>query len=138
MERSAGNLRFGIMIAAAVICVTIGSGPALAQCRDHPAGLTAVRFVNESSYELTFFIDDDDKGTVAIGGASPEWEVYPGEHMLRAGAVIGDQALWVWVVNEVPRGQVCTWTITDPPLESSRYKTKYKSIFPPSLSSGGG
>lgn len=138
MERSAGNRKLWIMIAGAVICLTICFGRAHGQCRDHPAGSTAVRFVNESSYELTFFIDDDDKGTVVIGGAGPEWEVYPGEHLFRAGAIIGDQALWVWVVNEVPRGQICTWTITDPPLESSRYKTEYKSIFPPSLSSGGG
>lgn len=87
------------------------------QCVDHPAGRTALKFSNQTSYDLTFFVDDDEKTTVLAKTSSKEWEVRPGEHQLRARAVIPDQTLWVWSVNEVLKGQICTWTIEDPQPE---------------------
>lgn len=86
-----------------------------AQCIDHPYRKTAVKFGNETRFELTFYIDDDEKGViVASGMVSNELEVSPGEHLFRARAVVAGKSFLVWVVNEVPEGQVCTWTITDP------------------------
>ena len=83
------------------------------QCVDHPAGRTALKFSNETSYDLTFFVDDDEKVTVRAKTSSKEWEVGPGKHQLRARAVLADQTLWVWSVNEVLKGQICTWTIEE-------------------------
>jgi hypothetical protein len=86
-----------------------------AQCVKDPEKRTALRFNNETSLELTFFVDDDEEGVgVASRAVSRDLEVEPGEHLLRARAVIRGESFFVWVVNEVPLGQVCTWTITDP------------------------
>ena len=86
-----------------------------AQCIDTPDKKTALKFNNESRFELTFFIDNDQQGiVVASGTVSIEVEVEAGQHLLRARAVVLGEGFWVWSVNEVPAGQVCTWTVTDP------------------------
>lgn len=86
-----------------------------AQCVDHPLGKTALKFGNQTRYELTFFIDLEEIGiAVPSKKLSADREVDPGEHLLRAMARIENQTLWVWAMNDVPAGQICTWTIDDP------------------------
>ena len=99
---------------------------ALGQCLPHPELRTAVLFANETSFELTFFIDADETGiAVQPKAVSPEQPVVPGEHILRARAMVNSRAIWVWVINEVPTGNVCTWTVTDP-AHSSRMNSNSK------------
>jgi hypothetical protein len=91
-----------------------------AQCVDETAGRTGLRFSNQSSYGLTFFVDHENEGVfVQTGDVSSVREVTAGEHLLRARAEIGGVFFWVWVINEVPGGQICTWTVQDPPQSSS-------------------
>jgi hypothetical protein len=86
-----------------------------AQCVDHPQQRTAVQFRNESSYELTFFVDEDEVGVaVESKGTSREQQVAPGEHLFRARAMVGGNGVWIWITNDIPQGNVCTWTVTDP------------------------
>ena len=112
------NWKAGQMLALAVICLSATfSGETYAQCADHPDKMAALKFRNESRFELTFFVDDDEDGVVVPPkGVSPrEVRVEPGEHLLRARAIVRGESFWVWVVNEVPQGQICTWTVEDPP-----------------------
>lgn len=104
----------------AVICLAVQlSGEVYAQCVEHPDMKTAVKFSNESRFELTFFIDEDEHGVlVPSKSVSREIAVEPGEHMLRARAIVRGKSFWVWTVNEVPQGQICTWTVEDPPRTS--------------------
>lgn len=100
-----------------------------AQCVDHPDDKTAVVFNNESSYDLTFFVDGDEKAMVRSRAVSDEWEIAPGDHLLRARAVLRGKAFWVATVNEVPKGQVCTWTVNDPGERGSAAADIYRSTF---------
>ena len=83
--------------------------PVSGQCVDHPGKKTAIVFSNESSYALTFFIDDEEKAFVRSRAVSGELNVEPGEHLLRARAIIRGKSFWVATVNDVPKAQVCTW-----------------------------
>jgi hypothetical protein len=87
----------------------------VAKCIQHPDGKTAVVLNNETAYELTFFIDDMDRGDVAVAAKSPEIEIIPGEHLFGARATIQGQSFWVLVINGVTKGQLCTWTVLDTP-----------------------
>ena len=112
MHQAAKRILGSILVVVMVlVCAASLSQQVYGQCVDHPAGRTALTFSNETSYDLTFFIDDDEKTTVLAKTSSKEWEVRPGEHQLRARAVIADQTPWVWSVNKVLEGQICTWTI---------------------------
>lgn len=103
------------MFLVAFVASGIFSRQLRAQCIDHAEGKTAVKFANESRYDLTFFIDDDEKGIVVLAGkVSKEFEIGPGEHLLRARAIVRGRSFWVWAENEFPKGQICTWTIDDP------------------------
>jgi hypothetical protein len=102
-------LAFFVMSAAASARHTV------AQCIQHPDGKTAVVLNNETAYELTFFIDDMDRGDVAVAAKSPEIEIIPGEHLFGARATIQGQSFWVLVINGVTKGQLCTWTVLDTP-----------------------
>ncbi len=99
----------------------------VAQCVDHASGKTAVILKNQTDHTLRFGIDDDDKGTVPPRNESVEWEVEPGVHLLVARATINANEVWVWTTNEVPKGQVCTWTIEQPEDETIGRKDKYRS-----------
>jgi hypothetical protein len=98
-------------VAVTLMFAAVKSG--IAQCVDHPQGKTAVILKNETKHDLVFRIDETEKGMVPSKRSSREWEVMPGEHLLIAGAVIEGWAYWVWTENEVPKGQVCTWTVED-------------------------
>ncbi len=100
-----------------------------AQCVDHPEKKTALVFNNESSYVLTFFIDDDEKTVLQSREVSVEWEVEPGDHLLRARAIVRGKSFWVAIVNEVVKGQICTWTVADPDGQSAAANDKYRSTF---------
>jgi hypothetical protein len=112
-----------ISIAAAAVAVQ-------AQCIDHAEGKTALKFKNETGYELTFFIDEYEKVTVPSGGLSGEFETEPGEHILRARATINGEYFWVFMGNEVPEGKVCTWTIENPHPARKGRAGKYRSALP--------
>jgi len=105
-------------------------GPAqklIAQCVENNDKRTALKFSNESRFELTFFVDDDEDGVIVPSRAvSNEITVEPGEHLLRARAIVRGESFWVWVVNEVPQGQVCTWTVTDPPRVAMIVTNRYR------------
>jgi hypothetical protein len=115
----------------AIVLTAVYSTVLSAQCVDHPAGKTAVKFNNETSYELTFFIDEAEAGvTVPSKTSSAEQEVTPGEHLLRALGTVDGQFVWVWVVNDVPRGQVCTWTLLDPEAAQRGPIDRYRTLIP--------
>ena len=95
-----------------------------AQCVEHHDKTTALKFSNESRFELTFFVDEDEEGVVVPSRTvSDEISVEPGEHLLRARAIVIGESFWVWAVNEVPQGQVCTWTVTDPPRREQPWRS---------------
>jgi hypothetical protein len=98
----------------AVLFVTMLARRTSAQCVDHPDKKSGLKFSNESRFELTFFVDDDEKGVVVSSKAiSDEISVEPGG-TLRARAIVRGESFWVWIVNEVPRGQDCIWSVEDP------------------------
>jgi hypothetical protein len=103
---------------------------AVPQCVRHPKNLTALRFSNESRADLIFYIDDDEEGIpIPSLYRSREFRVEPGEHLLKAKAVLQGMDVWVWTVNEVPRGQVCTWTVADPERDRKETgKVKYPKM----------
>lgn len=96
------------------------SQTASAQCFPNPTGETAVGLQNASSYFLTFYIDGVSKGGVPAGDKSVDFIVTPGEHTLRAAAVISGETVWATRVADVPSRNVCTWTVTDPQAKSDR------------------
>lgn len=107
----------------------IFGGAVFAQCVQSQDGKTALKFSNESSYELTFFIDNDEKVTLSQKTISAEFPVEPGDHILRARAMIAGVAMWVYTGNEVPEGNVCTWTIEDPPKGEEKSGDRFRTIF---------
>jgi hypothetical protein len=115
-----------IGLALAVLMITQGSQ---AQCVISPDGMTALKFNNQSSYELTFFIDHDEKVTLAPKTASAEFPVEPGDHILRARATIAGVSVWASMGNSVPEGQVCTWTVEDPHRKNARSANRYRTVF---------
>lgn len=123
-ERILHILLIGLITSVLVGCfVEVISG----QCVDHPDNKTALVFNNESSYDLTFYVDDDEKATVRSRTMSGELEVEPGDHFLRARAIVRGRAFWVAVVNEVTKGKVCTWTVDDPDGQPSAVPDKFRS-----------
>lgn len=118
-----------VVIGAGVIALTAVFAQTIpAQCVEHPEKKTALVFDNQTSFDLTFFVDEDEKGvSVASRTASNELEVEPGEHLLRARAVVKGQSVWVWIINEVPAGHLCTWTITDPSTVIATANNRYRT-----------
>ena len=123
-----------ILIAMAWLVFALGpSGHIFAQCVDNPTGKTVLRLNNQTKYDLKFGIDDDDKGMVLSHQESPDWEVDPGNHLLMAGALVDGQPYWVWTTNEVPIGQICTWTIEDPETKTANINDRYRILFDPKI-----
>ncbi|HZT60807.1 MAG TPA: hypothetical protein VFA21_19545 [Pyrinomonadaceae bacterium] len=100
-------LVFILLLAAAEV--------ASAQCFVSPTGESAVGLRNESSYYLLFFIDEERMDGVPSGDRSIYFVVSPGEHTLRAEAVINTETVNAYRKAVIPEGYVCTWTVTDPP-----------------------
>jgi hypothetical protein len=98
-----------------VILLLAAAEVASAQCVQNPTGETAVGLKNESSYYLLFFIDEARMDGVPSGDRSIYFVVSPGEHALRAEAVIGTDTVNAYRKADIPEGYVCTWTVTDPP-----------------------
>ena len=117
---SAGLTVKNFSLAVLVIFLSCFLGvTARAQCFVHPNTNTALKFSNESSFDLAFFIDENEKGVfVRSLQLSGEIETTPGDHLLRARAVVKGKEFWVWSINEVPPGHICRWTVTDPPRET--------------------
>ncbi len=81
----------------------------------NPTRETAVGLKNSSSHFLTLFIDGVNVGGAPSGDRSIDFVVTPGEHTLRADAVIGGTTVSASRTADIPAGYVCTWTVTDPP-----------------------
>src|ERR1051326_2007686 len=88
---------------------------ASAQCVPSPTGAAGVGLQNTSSYSLLFFIDEERMDGVPAGDRSIYFVVSPGEHSLRAEAVIGTDTVNAYRKVNIPVGYLCTWTVTDPP-----------------------
>ena len=101
------------LLACALILFAARS--AAAQCVPDPAGETAVGLNNASSHYLLFFIDEERLDGVPAGDRSIYFIVTPGEHALRAEAVINGETVSAARAAYIPEGYVCTWTVTDPP-----------------------
>ena len=101
--------------ALACILLLIAVRAAAAQCVANPTGETAVGLKNGSSHYLLFFIDELRMDGVPPGDRSIYFIVTPGEHTLRAEAVIGGETVSASRAANIPEGYVCTWTVTDPP-----------------------
>ena len=114
---------FRIFLAALFLLAV--SGVASAQCFQNPTGETAVGLQNASSFYLTFYIDGVNKGGVPPGDKSVDFVVTPGEHALRAEALIGSEIVSVTRTAALLEGNVCTWTVSDPPVA---YRPVKKSL----------
>ncbi len=99
----------------ALVFVIAVARAAAAQCVANPTGETAVGLKNASSYYLLFFIDGMRMDGVPSGDRSIYFIVEPGEHVLRAEAVINGETRSAIRTRKIPEGYVCTWTVTDPP-----------------------
>ena len=104
----------------AIILLLASYNVASAQCVANPTGETAVGLQNASSYYLTFYIDGVRRDGVPPGDKSVDFMVAPGEHTLRADAVINDQTVSASRTANIPEGYVCTWTVTDSADTSSK------------------
>lgn len=105
---------------AALVCVLLlaTAQAASAQCVANPTGETAVGLKNASSYYLLFFIDWMRMDGVPPGDQSIYFVVAPGEHTLRAEAVINGETVSASRTVQITEGYVCTWTVTDPSVKS--------------------
>lgn len=104
-----------LTVLLALIFVLAVSRVAAAQCVANPTGETAVGLRNDSSYYLLFFIDGIRMDGVPSGDRSIYFVVEPGEHVLRAEAVINGETRSAIRTGNIPEGYVCMWTVTDPP-----------------------
>jgi len=120
---------FPRFLALLTVITAVNSFAVFSQCTVHPNGKTALRFSNESRYELTFFVDDEQVGiTVSPRQVTSEREILPGEHILKARAVLERQELWVWSWNEVPAGYLCVWTVEDPKTGRSKWAKPIRRV----------
>lgn len=121
-----------IMLLVATLALLNGMQSARAQCFENPTGETAVGLKNASSYFLTFYIDGVNKGGVPSGDRSVDFLVSPGEHSLRADALIDGETVSASRSVTMAAGEVCTWTVTDPTTrqhsEASSMKESKSSI----------
>lgn len=122
------GLSLWTIFAGTLVVLALAAGAHLtAQCVDDPSGKTAVKLSNQTKHDLVLGIDDENKGMVPSHKESPEWEVEPGNHLLIAGAIVEGRPYWVWVKNEISKGQICTWTIADPEEGSSYEYAQHRS-----------
>ena len=105
------------LLTALMACALIlfAARTAAAQCDLNPTGETAVGLKNASSHYLLFFIDEEKMDGVPAGDRSIYFIVTPGEHALRAEAVINGKTVSAARTAYIPEGYVCMWTVTDPP-----------------------
>ena len=109
----------------------VAAQDASAQCFANPTGETSVGLKNASSYYLTFYIDGVRKDGVPSGDRSVDFPVTPGEHTLRADAVVGGETVSTSRTVMITSGGVCTWTVTNPPEKAGGGRVK------PQLVTGG-
>jgi hypothetical protein len=107
-----------LMAVLACVLLLAAAEVASAQCVQNPTGETAVGLQNQSSYYLLFFIDGVRMDGVPSGDRSVFFVVDAGEHVLRAEAVINGETVSAIRKADIPEGNVCTWTVTDPPSKA--------------------
>jgi hypothetical protein len=98
-----------------VALLLLASQAAGSQGVANPTRETAVGLRNSSSHLLTFFIDGVNVGVVPPGEKSVDFVVIPGQHTLRAEAVIDGETVSASRMADIPVGYVCRWTVTNPP-----------------------
>jgi hypothetical protein len=101
-----------IMLVALLLLASQAAGT---QGVANPTRETAVGLKNSSSHLLTFFIDGVNVGGVPPGEKSVDFMVTPGQHDLRAEAVINGETVSASRMAAIPAGYVCVWTVTNPP-----------------------
>lgn len=104
------------------------SQAASAQCVPNPTGETAVRLQNDSSFPLTFYIDNVKKEVVKPGDKSAGFVVKPERHIFYAETVIAGASVWVTLITDVPEGHICTWTVLNPGETASRKTGNVKFV----------
>lgn len=110
-RRVSRSVFMAVLLVALLLLATQVAG---AQCVANPTRETAVGLKNSSSHFLTFFIDGENKGGIPSGDRSADFVVTPGQHTLRAEAVINGETVSASRTTDIPAGYVCTWTVTDP------------------------
>lgn len=122
-------LRRPMMALMVALLLLVAVQTTAAQCVANPTGETAVGVRNASSYYLTFYIDGVRKDGVPAGDRSVDFVVTPGEHVLYAEATVNGETSSVSTTRVIPKGYVCTWTVTDPTGRASmRAESKRRSI----------
>ena len=114
-DRTQRILHWLLAVLTACALILFAAQAAAAQCVANPSGETAVGLRNASSHYLLFFIDGLRMDGVPPGDRSTYFIVEPGEHVLRAEAVVNGETRAAIRTGEVPKGYVCMWTVTDPP-----------------------
>ena len=125
-RRGAGYPLRAVLPVLAFVLLLSASQAASAQCFLNPTGETAVGLRNASSHYLLFFLDGMRMDGVAPGDRSIFFVVAPGEHDLRAEAVIGGETVSASRTVFVPEGHVCTWKVTDPETKSGGTQTELR------------
>ena len=122
--------RKSMVVVAGTVLLLLVFHNASAQCFQNPTGETSVGLRNASSHFLTFYIDDVNMGGVPSGDRSVDLTVSPGEHRLRADAVVDGETVSASRTATIPAGYVCTWTVTDPPKVRPGNPTAFKDALP--------
>lgn len=107
-----------LLAALACVLLAAASRPAAAQCFLNRAGEAAVGVRNASSHNLLFYLDGMPMDRVPAGARSIDFAVAPGEHALRAEAVVEGETVSATRTAFILEGHVCTWTVTDPQSQS--------------------
>ena len=97
-----------------LILLVIAVAETKAQCVAHPDRETAVAVMNASNYSINVYIDGMPRGRLLPGERSIDFVISPGEHLLLAESMIGDDLVSASRHVVVMPGSVCTWTVTDP------------------------
>ena len=107
------------------VCLVLGfcvavRAEASAQCVPHPSHETTVSVINGSGWSIIFSVDGVTRTTVAPSEVSIDFNVRPGQHLLRAEAAVDDETFSVSRRIVVPAGSMCVWTVTNPSKDSRR------------------
>ena len=122
-----GRERHLFLLVLFAIALVLIAAPSVvrSQCELLADGITGLRFSNETSYNVIFYLEGDPVVTLEPHNMSEEYAVIPGRHHLAAVAVIGDVLLPIYYEADVPPGHLCTWTVAD---ASSSLRTRSVQI----------
>lgn len=114
-----GLIRIARVCLVVCFCVAVRA-EANAQCVPHQSRETTVSVINVSSSPITFSVDGVTRTTVAPSEVSIDFNVSPGQHLLRAETSVDGEIFSVSRRIVVPAGSMCVWTVTKPSKDSRR------------------